>query len=287
MEKVDMTEGMKSTLDLGATACWTAAIRARENKKKDALIQDPWAEALAGEKGMAWIEERTEESVMPILLRTRYFDDFLQRIVSQQGIKQIVLMGAGMDTRAFRLSWPEKTHIFELDQSSVLQYKEQILQAAGAVPACQRRTIAVDLSGPWQEKLIQAGFDPKARSVSLLEGFLFYLPESTIAQLLDGVTSLASQGSWMGFDIVNKIMLTHPLTRDWVEMQAKSGAPWLGTMEDPVQFLAKRGWEAHLTQAGQEDANYGRWLYPVLPTLMPDFPHNWFVTAVKNGLPPS
>ena len=277
-----MTEGMKSTLDLGATACWTAAIRARENKKKDALIQDPWAEALAGEKGMAWIEERTEESVMPILLRTRYFDDFLQRIVNQYDVEQIVLMAAGMDTRAFRIAWPEMTRIFELDQSSALEYKDQILGSAGAVPACQRTTIAVDLSGPWKERLIHAEFNSQMRSVWLLEGFLFYLPKKVIAQILDGVTSLASQGSWMGFDIVNKAMMTHPLTQDWVQMQAKSGAPWLGTMEDPVQFLAERGWEASLTQAGQEDANYGRWPYPVLPTLMPDFPHNWFVTAVKH-----
>jgi methyltransferase (TIGR00027 family) len=107
-----MTAGSKATLDLGVTACWTADIRARENEREDALIKDPWAEALAGDRGMAWIEERTEESVMPILLRTRYFDDFLQRIVNQHGIEQIVLMAAGMDTRAFRLTWPERTRVF-------------------------------------------------------------------------------------------------------------------------------------------------------------------------------
>jgi methyltransferase (TIGR00027 family) len=287
MGQMHTSKRNRSSLDLGATARWTAAIRAKENERRDALLNDPWAAALAGKEGMAWMEERTEASVMPILLRTRYFDDFLQRITNRHNIEQIVLMAAGMDTRAFRLTWPDRTRIFELDQSSVLKYKEQILQSAGAIPTCQRTAIALDLSGPWEKKLIQAGFNPKARSAWLLEGFLFYLPVSTITQLLDRLTPQATQGSWMGFDIVNKAMLTHPLTRDWVEMQAKSGAPWLGTMENPVQFLAQRGWEAYLTQAGQEDANYGRWPYPVLPTLMPDFPHNWFVTAVKYGSPPS
>jgi hypothetical protein len=64
-------------------------------------------------------------------------------------------------------------------------------------------------------------------------------------------------------------------------MQAQAGAPWLGTLDDPVGFLAARGWQATLSQAGQADANFGRWPYPVIPTTMPDMPHNWFVTAVK------
>jgi methyltransferase (TIGR00027 family) len=276
-----MTVETNFTIDLGATACWTAAIRARENEREDALLKDPWAAALAGEKGMRWIKDRAEESVIPILLRTRYFDDFLQRIVNKENIHQIILMAAGMDTRAFRLTWPEGTHFFELDQSPVLHSKEEILQSAGAVPTCKRTTIEADLSGPWEKKLTEAGFDPKGRSGWLLEGFLFYLPERIIAGLLDRVTTLASQASWMGFDIVNRIMLTHPLTREWVEMQAKSGAPWLGTMEDPVGVLGALGWEASLSQAGQEDANHGRWPFPIFPTMMPDFPHNWFVTAVK------
>jgi len=276
-----MANEIKPDVDLSATAHWIAAIRARENERQDALFHDPWAAMLAGEKGMAWIKERTEESVIPILLRTRYFDDFLQRIVHQDKIHQIVLMAAGMDTRAFRLEWPEGTQFFELEQSQVLHYKEEILQSAGAFPACQRTTIEVDLCGSWEEKLTKTGFDPHERSGWLLEGFLFYLPERTIAELLDRVSALASQGSRVGFDIVNRITLTHPLTLHWIQMQAKSGAPWLGTMDDPVGVLNALGWTARLTQAGQEDANHGRWPFPVFPTTMPDLPHNWFVTAVK------
>jgi hypothetical protein len=83
----------------------------------------------------------------------------------------------------------------------------------------------------------------------------------------------------MGFDIINSTVLTSPWTRQWVEMQAKSGAPWIGTLDDPGGFLAARGWKATLTQAGANDANYGRWSYPVIPTTMPDMPHNWFVIA--------
>jgi methyltransferase (TIGR00027 family) len=264
---------------LGSTARWTAAVRARESTRADRLFDDPWAASLAGKEGEEWIEKRSDDSVLPIVLRTRFFDEFLQRITFQSGIRQVVLMAAGLDTRAFRLTWPEGTRVFELDQPAVLQYKEQVLRAAGAQPACGRQTIEVDLNDPWQGPLVEAGFDPQRPSGWLLEGFLFYLSTEHLARLLDQVDGLAALGSWLGFDVVNSAVLTSPLTRPWVEMQAASGAAWIGTMDDPQGFLASRGWQGTLSQAGQPDAHHGRWAYPVISTTMPDMPHNWFVTA--------
>ena len=116
-----------------------------------------------------------------------------------------------------------------------------------------------------------------------LEGFLFYLPSDVAIRLLDEVALLAVRESWLGFDVINSFMLTSPLTRPWIEMQAKSGAPWIGVLDDPQAFLAERGWQATLTQAGQPDANHDRWRLPIHPTGMPGMPHNWFVTACKVG----
>ncbi len=275
----------KTTSDnlLGSTARWTAAVRARENTREDRLFGDPWAAALAGEEGAAWIEARPPDSTVPIALRTRYFDDFLGQITGEHGLRQVVLMAAGLDTRAFRLHWPEQTRLFELDQPPVLQYKARVLEAAGARPGAARQAIEADLTEPWQEALRQAGFEPQQPSGWLLEGFLFYLANEHITHLLDVVTSLAAPGSRLGFDIINSTMLTSPWTKPWVEMQAKAGAPWIGTMDDPVGFLAARGWKATLTQAGAADAHHGRWTLPVIPTTMPDMPHNWFVTARREG----
>lgn len=266
---------------LGSTAHWTAAVRAKESMREDRLFNDPWAAALAGQEGQAWVEQRSADSVVPIVLRTRFFDDFLQRITFQNGTRQVVLLAAGLDTRAFRLNWPEQTRLFELDQPAVLQDKEQVLRSAGAQPTCIRQTIGVDLTAPWQEPLIQAGFEPHYPSGWLLEGFLFYLTNESLTYLFDEVTSLAAPGSWLGFDIINSAVLTSPWTRPWVEMQASSGAPWIGTMDDPEKFLGTRSWKATLSQAGADEANHGRWPYPVIPTTMPDMPHNWFVIAAK------
>jgi methyltransferase (TIGR00027 family) len=266
---------------LESTAGWTAAVRAAESKREDRLFNDPWAEALAGEPGLAWLAERPADSLNAIVIRTRYFDDFLQQITSRQGIGQVVLMAAGLDTRAYRLEWPGGMKLYELDQPGVLQLKEEIMGSQGAKAGCARQSIAADLAGEWKEALLASGFNPQDPSAWLLEGFLFYIPSETIVKILTGVSGLAASESWLGFDAINGMVLTSPWTMAWVDMQAQSGAPWIGTLEDPQGFLASLGWTATLTQAGQPDANYGRWTLPVIPTDMANMPHNWLVTARK------
>jgi methyltransferase (TIGR00027 family) len=263
------------------TARWAAAVRAAESSREDRLFNDPWAAALAGKEGEEWLAGRSADSTLTMTLRTRYFDDFLLRASAQDGICQIVLMAAGLDTRAFRLSWAKGTRLFELDQMDVLNYKEDVLGSLGARATCDRRVLQVDLTQPWDKTLAANDFDSQNPSCWLLEGFLFYLPNETITQIIEKVTDLAAQGSWMDFDINNSDMLTSSYTRAWVDMQAQMGAPWLGTLNDPEGFLSARGWLATLTQAGQPDANYGRWTLPVIPTKMVNMPHNWFVTAKK------
>lgn len=273
----------KATRDqlLGSTARWTAGVRARESLREDRLFNDPWAAALAGEEGEEWAEHRSGDNGASIAIRTRFFDDFLQHVTGEYAVRQIVLMAAGLDTRAFRLSWPKQTRIFELDQAQVLEYKEQLLCSAGAQPDSERQAIAVDLTGSWTEILVKSGFDPQQPSAWLLEGFLVYLPNGSVVRILDEVTSLAAPGSWIGFDIINSTMLTSSWTRQWVERMTNSGVPWIGTMNDPEEFLVTRGWKAVLTQPGEEEAHFGRWPYPAIPHMIPDMPRYWFVTAQK------
>ncbi len=276
-----MAETRTESATLGATARWTAAVRARESAREDALLHDPWAAALAGPDGMAWVAQRPPDAVIPMIVRTRFFDDFLQRVTREDELRQVVLMACGLDTRAFRLPWPAGTRVFELDQPAVLAYKEQVLRAADAEPTCERRTVSVDLRGAWSEQLTQSGFDLHASAVWLLEGFLFYLPSDDLTRLLDEVARRATSGSWLGCDVVNSAVLTSPWTRAWIEMQAQSGAPWLGALDDPAAFLSARGWLAQLTQPGEENAGYGRWRLPVIPMSQPELPHTWYVTARK------
>lgn len=266
---------------LEATARWTAAVRALEHARPDGLFSDPWAEALAGAEGMAWAARRPPQSILPILVRIRFFDDALAAALAA-GIRQVVILAAGLDTRAFRLHWPERARVFELDRQPVLDHKAAVLGAACAAAVCERIPIAADLGADWPPLLAAAGFAADQPSAWLLEGFLFYLPDAAIERMLSAVSALAAPGSWIGFDIVNGATYNAPWTRPWLEMQAAAGAPWLGKVDDPAAALAERGWgEVRITQPGARDANYGRWTLPVIPVAAPDMPHHWLVTATR------
>jgi methyltransferase (TIGR00027 family) len=274
--------GDDAATDLGLTARWTAAVRAAESERQDRLFDDPWAGALAGEQGRAWAAARPAGNLITMVLRTRFYDDWLQRTTRQDGVTQVVLLAAGLDTRAFRLDWPDETVIFELDRPDVLARKDAVLAGAGACPRARRQVCGTDLADPgWSAALDDAGFDRSAPAAFLAEGFFFYLPTAVLDTLLGQIGGRAVAGSRLGFDIVNTLILTHPLTRDWVAMQAAAGAPWIGTLDDPVAALDRLGWQARLNQCGDPDADHGRWPWPRIPVAAPDLPHHWLVTATR------
>ena len=266
---------------LEATARWTAAVRARESERDDRLVDDPWAAALAGPEGIAWLAARNPDSGLPIVIRTRYFDDWLGAIAGS--VPQVVLLAAGLDTRPWRLGWPDGTILFELDRAAVLEEKAAVLAGAGATAACERRPVAADLASDWAPMLRGAGFDPAVPTAWLAEGVMFYLPDETGRRILETVTALSAPGSRLGFDIVNSHVLTSPWTKAWVEMQAAAGAPWIGTMDDPAGVLEELGWTATVSQPGDPGTDHGRWTLPVVPASMRDMPHSWYVTAERRG----
>ena len=103
-----MSEMPSDNEQLGLTARWVAEARADESQREDALFHDPWAAALAGDLGRGWEQLGHSEEIMnagkiEIIVRTRFFDDFLQRAAVEQKIRQVVLLAAGLDARAFRL----------------------------------------------------------------------------------------------------------------------------------------------------------------------------------------
>ena len=175
-----------TTNPIAPTSRWMAAARARENEREDRLFDDPLAAALAGPEGFVWLERmesaaRSESPGLYPVIRTRFFDDFLLDSCRRLGIRQVVLAAAGLDTRAFRLSWPSETQVYELDLPEVLDAKEDVIKAAGAKASCERRTIRVDLSQEtWPEALLDAGYWPERSSVWLIEGLLFYLTRAAV-----------------------------------------------------------------------------------------------------------
>jgi methyltransferase (TIGR00027 family) len=279
------------------TARWIAAARAHESARPNRLFDDPFAAALADstELGLATgralgagasvvdelIVQASRTFGAPLLaIRTRFFDELLLHAVRTSRVRQVVLLAAGLDTRAYRLPWPLGTHLYELDQPAVLAAKSATLAKLGAEPACHRHTLDVDLAeAGWEERLRAAGYDPHALSAWLAEGLLMYLDAQAVQQLLRTTAQLAAPGSWLGADLFNTVVLTAPLLRPLVDLMAAQGAPWQFASDDPASLFAEAGWTADVTEAREAGARYGRWPFLVSPRRLRGTPHYFLVAA--------
>jgi methyltransferase (TIGR00027 family) len=132
-------------------------------------------------------------------VRTRYFDTYFEAAAAV-GVRQIGILAAGLDSRAYRLHWPDGTVVFELDQPRVLDFKREALAAHGDQPAVERREVAVDLRNDWPQALRNNGFDPSKPSAWIAEGLLIYLPATAQHQLFAGIDSLAAPGSHLALE---------------------------------------------------------------------------------------
>ncbi|MFE7565281.1 SAM-dependent methyltransferase [Kitasatospora sp. NPDC057500] len=218
------------------TALSVALVRAYESARPDPLFDDPYAAAFAAAADVPLPAAGpagglAEALVAQGVLRTRFYDD---RLLAA-GADQVVLLAAGLDTRAHRLDWPAGTRVFELDLGPVLAFKERVLDRLGAEPRSRRTVLPADLLEPhWPARLAGAGFDPARPSAWLAEGLLVYLTPEEAAGLLTAVAALAAPGSRLlleqGRDVTavpHDPSLAHltdlwrgglgPGTRDWLD----------------------------------------------------------------------
>ncbi|GAA2439307.1 class I SAM-dependent methyltransferase [Streptomyces pulveraceus] len=199
---------------VGLTALLVAAARAIETHRDDALARDVYAEhfVLAAPASADWpvrLQQVPDGDANPLWgrfaryfgLRTRVLDDFLLRSVYTGGIRQVVLLGAGLDTRAFRLDWPAGCTVFEIDREGVLAFKHKVLDGLSATPKAARVPVPADLRDDWVGALAAAGFDTAVPSVWLAEGLLFYLPAAAETHLIDTVDRLSAGGSALAFEV--------------------------------------------------------------------------------------
>lgn len=264
-----MTE-IKDLVSLSSRAM--AVARAIETQRPDGLFKDPLAAILAGEDIIAEFTPKVqqyEDNGAPLVpVRTRFFDDFLLSKIDQ--IRQVVILGAGMDTRAFRLPWHPQTYIYELDRTEVIQYKESILNK---IPSkCYRRCIETDIRGAWSDLLLSQGYQLEVPSVWIMEGFIYYLSETEVHELLKIISQLSTSGSWILADMLNSFFISHK-TGDLSEY-------WKYGCDHPEKLFSTYNWDTSVVQAGEEEASYGRFTHKFPPRDILDAPHYFFVKAL-------
>ena len=286
---------------VGATATSVAASRALASQGPDALIHDPYADALVKAVGVESLirvangEANIEDDPMlnrrrmteQIAVRTRYFDDFFTN-AARDGVRQAVILASGLDTRAYRLSWPAGAVVFELDQPQVIEFKTRVMADLGVSPTAERRAISVDLRDDWPAALRENGFDVNQPTAWIAEGLLIYLPPEAQDRLLDNITALSAPDSRFATEFM---AAGTTLPDSWRDRFKKYSAQIGSDIDLPALFydgernaagdyLAERGWRIS-TQTTRESYAANGFEMPDDETLVQFSDTTGYLTATR------
>lgn len=276
---------------VGATAVMVAAARAVETEQPEPLIRDPYAKLLVtnANAGVLWEAMLDEEMVARVqaldaetaavvqhmrsyqAVRTNFFDTYFADAVAD-GIRQIVILASGLDSRAYRLDWPAGTRVYEIDQPQVLAYKSTTLAENGVTPSTERREVPIDLRQDWPAALRAADFDPTARTAWLAEGLLMYLPADAQDRLFTQISELSPPGSRIAAETAaNHADERREQMRERFRKVAETlGLPQTVDVHDLIyhdpnravlaDWLSDHGWRATAQNASDEMRRVGRWV---------------------------
>lgn len=249
------------------TALGVAAARAQESTRPDRLFEDSLAKEFIAAAGSRFEEIQPQGSDLdPILkrffdyaaLRTRFFDDYLLAACST-GCRQVVMLAAGLDTRAFRLAWPERVRLFELDLIEIFTFKEQVLARQNAKPVCRRTIVEVDLRTDWASSLLKEGdLNPEEPTAWLAEGILPYLTEGENDRLMSSISRLSGFGSQLAFEHIKRDAQESLFFRQAAAALSELGVSWQSLLSSPEVWLDHYGWQGQVFDLADLALSYGR-----------------------------
>lgn len=264
---------------VGTTATMVAAARAVAGRDAEPLFDDPFAAPLVRAVGLDFftrlvdgeIELDDGDTLGPrfmagvIAVRTRFFDDFF-RDAGAAGIRQAVILASGLDSRAYRLPWPDGTVVYEIDQPQVIEFKAATLASVGASPSAQLRTVGVDLREDWPKALRDSGFDPGQPTAWSAEGLLVYLPPEAQDRLFDDISALSAPGSRLATEYHPDAAASfgsraRAINEQWGDKGFDldiSTLFYTGERSHVVDYLGRHGWQVWARTRPEVFAEYGR-----------------------------
>ncbi|MEZ0382906.1 class I SAM-dependent methyltransferase [Mycobacterium sp. pW045] len=295
---------------VGSTAVMVAAARAVETDSSDPLISDPYAKLLVANAGTGVWETLLNESLIDKLesvdpeiaavyhhmrsyqaVRTHFFDAYFAEAV-ESGIRQVVILASGLDSRAYRLDWPAGTAVYEIDQPKVLGYKETTLAAHDVRAPVQHRAVAIDLRQDWPAALTAVGFDPAAPTAWLAEGLLMYLPADAQDRLFEQITALSAPGSRIAVETAasHADQRREEMSERFKKVAEQIGLEQTVDIQDLIyhdedraavpDWLNGHGWRATAQHSTDEMRRLGRWVDVPMGDDTDAFSE--FVTAVRD-----
>jgi methyltransferase (TIGR00027 family) len=289
-----------------------AAARAVATKAAEPLINDPYAEPLvravgidaftrliSGEVDKADADDpvlNRRQMAEKVAVRTRFFDEFFDD-AGKAGIRQAVILGSGLDARAYRLAWPAGMTVYEIDQPQVIGFKSATLAALGAVPTTHRRAVGIDLRQDWPTALQQAGFDASQPTAWIAEGLLLgYLPPDAQDRLLDNLTALSAPGSRFATESMPNInqldegkiqQRMQTVTQSWHDHGFDIDMAELmypGDRNEVATYLDTHGWQTLASSTAELFAANG--LPPITDDdddMQAEFANLAYITATRKG----
>ncbi|MEB3981411.1 class I SAM-dependent methyltransferase [Mycobacterium sp. 663a-19] len=249
-----------------------------------AASRDPYLAGVLANPGTT-----EDETAFPRLygVQTRFFDDFFTA-AGDAGIRQAVIVAAGLDSRAYRLEWPEGTTVFEVDLPKVLEFKARVLDEHGAVARARRTAVGADLRTDWPAPLQAAGFDPRRPGAWSVEGVLPYLTDDAQHALFTRITALCAPGSRIAIGALGSrldraqlqaLESTHPGVN--MSGDVDFTALTYETRTDPAEWLAAHGWAVEPVRNNLElQAGYGM-TPPDVDVKIDGFMRSQYVTATR------
>ncbi|AGB21470.1 methyltransferase, putative, TIGR00027 family [Mycobacterium sp. JS623] len=248
---------------VGATATMVAAQRALSNR--EGLIDDPFAEPLVRAVGLDFFiraldgeidfgdvdpEFDMRRAAEGMTVRTRWFDKLFTDAAAT-GVRQAVILAAGLDARAYRLDWPDGTTVYELDQPEVIDFKTKTLAGLDAKPKANQLTIAIDLRNDWPKALLANGFDPAQPTAWIAEGLLIYLPPEAQDLLFDRIDELSATGSRVATEHIPDVsMFSDERSQQISDRMKKYGSDieiqdliYHGERSHVIEYLTAHGWD--------------------------------------------
>jgi methyltransferase (TIGR00027 family) len=220
------------------TAFWVAHYRAVETTRSDALFQDPLAARLAGDRGRQIAQSMPFSffTAWTIAVRTPLIDDYIRQAVSE-GIDTVLNLGAGLDTRPYRMDLPGDLAWIEVDYPEVVAFKEQKLEQER--PRCQLTRIKLDLANVAERRQLLADVDARAKKILVLtEGVIPYLSEEEAASLADDLSALGHVASWVvDYFAKGVFKQRHKMLKGKLRH-----APFKFDPEDWFAFFGSHGW---------------------------------------------
>ncbi len=232
----EMAELIENVSD---TAFWIAYYRAVETRRADALFQDPLASVLAGEQGERIAQTMPMQFMTEwvVAIRTRLIDEYIQAAMAE-GIEGVLNLGAGLDTRPYRMELPESFLWVEVDYPRMIELKERKLVAEK--PRCQLERVAVDLANAVERRKFLASMDARGKKLLVLtEGVVVYLSVEEGGVLADDLRAMANARYWVLDYLSPKAMRFRERSKI---AKVTKNAPFRFKPADWFGFFRKHGW---------------------------------------------